>query len=578
MSEHNPRLRNETGVFLLRGERGSIKMKVYLGQKGCGGMLRRITIAELLAAQEGEQVQFKEAKRRFDFEEAAKICCALANCGGGMLVLGITDKRPRRIVGSEAFLQPERQRKSLMEKLDVMVDFRELYDDDRRVLVFEVDKRPLGLPVQVNGVAWWYDGDSLIPMPETVRRRIYEESGVDFSAMICSQATMSDLDESAIEAFRDRWIEKSGNKRLATLSQEQLLRDAAAITDDGITYAALVLFGTREALQRLLPQAEIVFEYRSSEASGPAAQREEFRVGFLACYDRLWELVNLRNDKQHYQEGFFVLDIPTFNERVVREAVLNAVSHRNYQMSGSVFIRQYPDRLIVESPGGLPLGVTVENILDRQSPRNRRIAELFALCGLVERSGQGMNLMVELSVKEAKALPDFSGTDDHFVKLTLNGIILDKRMLSVIGQIGNERMESLATADFLVINALYHDMVVPEHLRSRLGYLAEMGIVEQISRGRYVLARSLYSAVGQSGVHTRKVGLDRETNKELILSHLRKNGAAGAPLKEFLQVLPDKNRSQIQVLLRELRRDGYIYCEGKTSAAKWYLVEQKNAH
>ena len=167
-------------------------------------MLRRITIAELLAAQEGEQMQFKEAKRRFDFEEAAKICCALANCGGGMLVLGITDKRPRRIVGSEAFPQPERQRKSLMEKLDVMVDFRELYDDDKRVLVFEVDKRPLGLPVQVNGVAWWYDGDSLIPMPETVRRRIYEESGVDFSAMICSQATMSDLDESAIEAFRDR--------------------------------------------------------------------------------------------------------------------------------------------------------------------------------------------------------------------------------------------------------------------------------------------------------------------------------------------------------------------------------------
>lgn len=578
MSEHNPRLRNETGVFLLRGERGSIKMKVYLGQKGCGGMLRRITIAELLAAQEGEQVQFKEAKRRFDFEEAAKICCALANCGGGMLVLGITDKRPRRIVGSEAFLQPERQRKSLMEKLDVMVDFRELYDDDRRVLVFEVDKRPLGLPVQVNGVAWWYDGDSLIPMPETVRRRIYEESGVDFSAMICSQATMSDLDESAIEAFRDRWIEKSGNKRLATLSQEQLLRDAAAITDDGITYAALVLFGTREALQRLLPQAEIVFEYRSSEASGPAAQREEFRVGFLACYDRLWELVNLRNDKQHYQEGFFVLDIPTFNERVVREAVLNAVSHRNYQMSGSVFIRQYPDRLIVESPGGLPLGVTVENILDRQSPRNRRIAELFALCGLVERSGQGMNLMVELSVKEAKALPDFSGTDDHFVKLTLNGIILDKRMLSVIGQIGNERMESLATADFLVINALYHDMEVPEHLRARFSFLAEMGLVEQVGRGNYVLARSLYNAVGQAGVHTRKVGLDRETNKELILSHLRKNGAAGAPLKEFLQVLPDKNRSQIQVLLRELRRDGYIYCEGKTSAAKWYLVEQKNAH
>ena len=113
-------------------------------------------------------------------------------------------------------------------------------------------------------------------------------------------------------------------------------------------------------------------------------------------YDRIWELVNLRNDKQHYQEGFFVFDIATFNERVVREAILNAVSHRNYQFGGSIFVRQFRDRLIVESPGGLPFGITLDNILDRQLPRNRRIAEILSLCGMVERSGQGMNLMFEL--------------------------------------------------------------------------------------------------------------------------------------------------------------------------------------
>ena len=129
-------------------------------------------------------------------------------------------------------------------------------------------------------------------------------------------------------------------------------------------------------------------------------------MGFFACYDRIWELVNLRNDKQHYQEGFFVFDIFTFNERVVREAILNAVSHRNYQFGGSIFVRQYRDRLVVESPGGLPFGITLDNILDRQLPRNRRIAEILSLCGMVERSGQGMNLMFELSVQEAKPLPD----------------------------------------------------------------------------------------------------------------------------------------------------------------------------
>lgn len=109
--------------------------------------------------------------------------------------------------------------------------------------------------------------------------------------------------------------------------------------DDGVTYAALILFGKNAAIIKYLPQAEIIFEYRSSEASGPANQREEFKVGFFACYDRVWELVNLRNDKQHYQEGFFVFDIATFNERVVREAILNAVSHRNYQFGGSIGAR-----------------------------------------------------------------------------------------------------------------------------------------------------------------------------------------------------------------------------------------------
>lgn len=534
-----------------------------------------MTIEELLEAKEGESIQFKEAKNRFDSGEAARCCCALANCGGGKLVFGITDKRPRQVVGSSAFDQPERTRMGLIDKLKIMVDFQLYEYQGKRVLTFDVASRPLGLPVQCDGVAWWYEGDSLIPMPEEIRRKIYAEAGFDFSGSICPNANLDDLDEEAIETFRDRWVTKSGNQRLASLSAEQLLRDCEAITDDGITYAALVLFGKRESLGKYLPQAEIVFEYRSSEVSGPASQREEFRVGFFSCYNRLWELINLRNDKQHYQEGFFVYDIPTFNERVVREAILNAVSHRNYQMGGSVFIRQYQNRLVVESPGGFPNGITLENILDRQLPRNRRIAEILALCGLVERSGQGMNLIYELNIKEAKQLPDFTGTDENFVSLTLNGLVLDMKMLSLINQIGNDRMEILSTGDFLTINELYHEQSVTESLKPCLKKLMDLGIVEHIGRNKYVLARSLYTAAGKPGIHTRVVGLDRDTNKELLLKHIRKNGDKGTPFKELQQVLPGHNRSQIQVLMRELRADGRIDCKGKTSAARWFLTEKE---
>ena len=530
-------------------------------------------IQDLLEAKEGERVQFKEAKNRFDFEEAAKCCCALANNGGGKLVFGITDKRPRSVVGSLAFSQPERTRMGLIDKLKINIDFQLLTHDGKRVLIFDVKSRPIGLPVQCDGVAWIYEGDTLKPMPEDMRRRIYEESGTDFSGMICVGAGIEDLDEEAVENFRVNWIEKSGKKQLGTLSKEQLLLDCGAITDNGVTYAALILFGKTVSITKFLPQAEIVFEYRSSEVSGPANQREEFKEGFFSCYDRIWELINLRNDEQHYQEGFFIFNISTFNERIVREAILNAVSHRNYQLGGSIFIRQYRDRLVVESPGGFPFGITIDNILDRQLPRNRRIAEILSLCGMVERSGQGMNLMFELSVQEAKPLPDFSGTDDYFVCVTLYGLIIDKPMLSVINRISEKCAELLSTEDFLVIDALYHGRPLTEKMCSRLARLIDMGIVEHIGRKKYVLARSLYAATGKTGVHTRQVGLDRDTNKELLLKHIRQNNANGTPFRELQQVLPGHNRNQIQVLVRELRDSGKIYCKGKTSAARWFAIE-----
>ena len=152
-------------------------------------------IAELLDAPEGEHYQFKEWKTKNNLREAVKICCALANCGGGKLVLGVSDKRPRQVVGTAAFPQPERARLDLMDKLCVHVDFHIYEHEQGRILVFDVASRPVGLSIQVDGLAWWYRGDSLIPMPEDVRHSIYAERGHDFSADICVGATLVLSDE-----------------------------------------------------------------------------------------------------------------------------------------------------------------------------------------------------------------------------------------------------------------------------------------------------------------------------------------------------------------------------------------------
>ena len=287
-------------------------------------------------------------------------------------------------------------------------------------------------------------------MSEERLRKIFAESGHDFSADTCPDATSADLDPNAIEDFRRRWKAKASKaddaplaERLSTLSHEQLLTDAEAIAGGGLTYAALILFGTRQAVSRHLAQAEVVFEYRSSDASGAAQERKEYRQGFFGYYDDLWERINKRNDKQEFQEGLFVTPIATFNERPVREAILNAVSHRNYQLAGSIFIRQFARRLEIDSPGGLPLGITLENILDRQNPRNRRIAEILTKCGLVERSGQGMNLIYEDLIKQSKPSPDFARTDQYQVGLTLHGTVQDPAFVRFVEKVGKELRDQM---------------------------------------------------------------------------------------------------------------------------------------
>lgn len=109
------------------------------------------------------------------------------------------------------------------------------------------------------------------------------------------------------------------NKRLQRLSKRQLLTDVRAISDEGITYAALILFGTQKALEKHLSQSETVFECRLNHRTGPVHQRESFREGFFKYFDRLCELINLRNAQQHFRDGMVMMPVATFNEGVCRE-------------------------------------------------------------------------------------------------------------------------------------------------------------------------------------------------------------------------------------------------------------------
>ena len=515
-------------------------------------------------AKEDEHLEFKEAKNHFHFETLVNYCVALANEGGGKMILGVTDKPPRVVVGSQAFRDLERTKAGLIERLHLRVDADEGQHPDGRIVVFQVPSRPIGMPLQYKGAYWMRGGESLVPMTPDQLQRIFAEAGPDFSSEICPHAQLDDLDPTAVDVLRQLWQRKSPDQDISSRPVEQLLEDAELLADGQVTYAALILLGTRKALGKYLAQAELIFEYRSTETPGPAAARHEFRQGFLPVLDELWRLINLRNDLRPFQQGLFVLDVPTFNERVVREAVLNAVSHRDYR---------HTRRIEIVSPGGLPPGITPENILRQQNPRNRRIAEVLGRCGLVERAGQGFDLIFRECIRQSKPLPDFSHTDAHSVWLTLHGDIQDPEFLRFLEEIGQERMAMFSTDDFLLVDLVHREQTIPDFLRSRVEYLLDQGIIERIGRGRGVrllLSRRFYRHIGRAGGYTRRRGLDRETNKALLLKHIRDSWKEGSRLQELRQVLPALSRNQVQALLRELKEAGQVHNVNRTRASRWY--------
>ena len=522
---------------------------------------------------ESEHLEFKLAGRQFDFEKLIRYCVALANEGGGKLILGVTDKPPRQVAGTEAFRDVGKTQAQLLDRLHLRIDMEEMVHPDGRIVVVHVPSRPIGRPVEYRGAYWMRSHDALVPMTPEKLQQIFAEAEPDFSAQICKEATIGDLDQHAIKTFRKRWHRRSGNDELLSIPSEQLLKDAELLVNGGVTYAALILLGTRKALGIHLAQAELIFEYRSKETSLPFQQRKEYRKGFFLYYDDLWNTINLRNDEYQYQDGLFMLTIPTFNELVIREAILNAVSHRDYRHAGSVFIKQYPTKIELVSPGGFPPGITPENILWKQHPRNRRIAEVFAKCGMVERSGQGANRMFQLCARESKQPPDYSGTDDYEVFLTLYGKVQDPRFLTFLEKIGRERQVSFEATDFITLDLINREQKLPSWAKERVPLLLKSGAIERIGR-KYMLSRKYYEFVDRKGVYTRKRGLDLETNKQLLLKHIRDNRDNGSRLNDLRQVLPALSRRQVQALLAALKKQNKIRMVGKTSAAKWYPCDE----
>jgi len=125
-----------------------------------------------------------------------------------------------------------------------------------------------------------------------------------------------------------------------------------------------------------------------------------------------------------------------------------------------------------------------------------------------------------------------------------------------------------------LLDYIHKEKNVPEKFENRLQLLVDKGVIERYGRGRgvkYILSRQYYDMVDEKGSYTRKKGLDRKTNKALLIKHIKENNDDGSRLKELMQVLPALSKGQVQRLIKELKANGKIFNIGNTRAALWYL-------
>lgn len=544
-----------------------------------------MTIAELKQLKESEDgIEFKSAEHNFSFaggkhyaQEDRRKCflgyvVAFANEGGGRLVLGMTDEHPHSVVGSDfgAGEVGNLQDETFM-RLGIRVRMTELFEDGKRVLLVDIPTRPVGRMLKFEGVALMRVGGSLRNMNDQEMLGILSEQEPDFSAKICQGLTLSDLDTQAIERMKESYALKQKNQSFRQLSNEQVLIDLKLLVDGKLNNAALILLAKKDVIHARLPQAKTVWEFRATESQIHHDMRETVDDPLFIGIDKIWQLINqpTLNRKYPVQAGAYIFDIFDFNEAVIREAVLNAVAHRDYTITSEVVIKQYPAKIVISNPGGFPKGVTIENILTVSStPRSRLMTEILEKTGLVERSGQGVDKIFSITLSEGKAEPDYKESNLFQVSLALRTEIIDKAFHIFVNRYQSGRQEPKLGVEQIITLCKIRDGVSRELKADVVEQLERIGLIRK-SHGKYVLADE-YNELVSDGL---KIGSRYKVKEvEQMLFALQGNELKVGELEE--QFRDSLNRNQVKYLLTKLMEDEVIQVSGKGKGARYHVAER----
>jgi len=551
-------------------------------------------LSGIIAKGEQLDIEFKSDRRRINDSEIYEEVVAMANTKGGILLIGVEDDG--RITGSQPrhgkVTDPPKLQSAIFNNTVPSINTRisVVTHDLGQIIAIEIDPYPEPCATK-SGKALHRtiksDGkpESVPFYPRDQRSRRVDLGLLDFSSQALEHLSFTDFDPLEFERLRQEIVRLRGDKSLLDLSNEEMAKALRLVeTRHGIlvpNVAGLLLLGREDVLAEVIPTHQVHFQVIDAQAN--VKVNDAFRTPILKTLQEIQARFAARNEEKEVTVGMLRLPIPDYSPMGFREAVNNAVLHRDYTRLDDVYIQMHHDHLLIASPGGFPEGVTIDNLLVHEpKPRNPRLAAAFKRIGLVEQTGRGVDRIFEGQLRYGRPAPDYARSDTSGVRVILNGgepslkfasfvyeedkagrpFILDE--LIVLNTVFSERRMDADTAGSLIQKGTARGRAVLEKLVER-GLLEAKG---EKPRG-YHLSANIYRRLGKSEGYVRAHGISPLRHEALVMEYVEAHSRIA---RKHVVELCGITENQAKGLLKKMCDKGKLKKMGKPRRGTYYIA------
>jgi ATP-dependent DNA helicase RecG len=538
---------------------------------------------------ENEIIEFKEAKKNYDFKKLGTYFSALSNEANlknknhAWLVFGIRDK-DHAITGS--FYRKKRSKLDslkgeIAKKTTNRITFIEIYElnePEGRVILFQIPSAPRGMPMAFEGHYYGRDGEELSPLnPEEYERIRSQVIAEDWSAGIIKDATLDDLDPQAIQKARENYDSKFPDKAMEISAWDNItFLNKAKITIKGrITRTAILLLG-REESEHFINPSEGKIRWVLKDLFNNEKDYEIFTIPFLLAVEKVH--TKIRNLKYRYlKDGtLFPEEVLKYEPFVIREALNNCIAHQDYRKAGRINVVEIEDEQLIFSNYGNFIPGSVEKVVMDNAPeeqyRNPFLATAMFNLKMVDTAGGGIKKMFSYQKNRFFPLPDYYISEGK-VKVTITGKVLDMEFARVIAS-----NPQLSLEEIMLLDKVQKKLPITNEGVKRL---KELGFIEG-RKPNYYISSSLAESTADDHLKAQYVkqrGFDDEHYKDMIVKYIKKYGSANRKdinlliLSKLPDVLGDNQKThKVSNLLSALRRSGIIKNVGTTNKPKYVVV------